>query len=272
MRRFAWDDAARMMLPALAVMALSACTTMRDEPTPEPLDGTQWRLSSLPGHALPAAAGLSLSFEGGRAFGSDGCNRFTGAYSGSGGQLRLGPSAGTRRACPGEVGERAEAYARALGQVARYRVAGDAAARRLELLAADGRTVAAFVAQSQALAGTRWEVTGIHDGRQAVVSLQGGTRMTLAFDEAGRVSGSAGCNRFTARYDASAAGLRIETPAGTRMACPEPGVMAQEQAFLRALQAVRRARVEGEALELRDAEGALQVRAQASTQADAGAR
>lgn len=44
--------------------------------------------------------------------------------------------------------------------------------------------------------------------------------------------------------------------------------MAQEQALLRVLQAVRTVRIAGDGLELRDGEGALQV----SAQVDAGAR
>lgn len=275
MRRGPWTGVIRPTLLALAAVALTACVALPDGPSPALLQGTIWRLVSLPGHALPAASGLSLQFEGTRAFGSDGCNRFSRfsrPYALTGGELRLGPSAGTRRACAGDVSQRAEAYARALGQVTRYRVVGTAATPQLELLASDGRTVAAFAAQSQALAGTRWEVTGIHDGRQAVVSVLEGTRLTLAFDESGRLSGSAGCNRFMARYDASAASLRIEAPSGTRMACQTPGMMVQEQALLRALQAVRKARIEGEVLELRDGEGALQVSAQVSAPADRGAR
>lgn len=265
-RRAALAAAARLacLSAAAAATLLSACTTMRDEIPPPPLDGTLWRLAALPGHALPATPAVTLQFEGGRAFGSDGCNRYTGPYTVTGADLQFGPPrAGTRMACPDGVRQSAEAYARALGLAARYRVVGTSPAQRLELLAADGRVVAAFTAQSQALAGTRWNVTGINNGRQAVASVQQGTRVTVAFDDQGRVSGSAGCNRFTARFEAGPGTVSIEAPAATRMACPEPGVMAQEQAFLRALEAARTARIEADQLELRDADGALQVSARA---------
>lgn len=122
------------------------------------------------------------------------------------------------------------------------------------------------MAQSQALPGTRWEVTGINDGRQVVVSVQTGTRLTLAFDTQGRVSGSAGCNRFTARFEVGPGTVRIVAPDTTRMACLEPGTMAQEQTFLRALEAVCTVRIEGDQLELRDGDGALQVSARADAQ------
>lgn len=83
----------------------------------------------------------------------------------------------------------------------------------------------------------------------------------MAFDGLGRVGGSAGCSRFTARFEAGPGAARIEAPAATRMAGAEQGVMAQEQAVLRALEAARTARIEGDGLELRDADGALQVSA-----------
>jgi heat shock protein HslJ len=231
------------------------------------LEGTHWRLIDLPGHALPAGQAPTLQFEGSRASGSDGCNRFAGPYTRSGTDIQLGPGlASIRMACPDHLQKRADAFARVLGDTRRYRIQTTSTGDRLELLGADGAVIASFTAQSQALPGTRWEVTGIHDGRQAVVSVQIGTRVTLAFDGQGRVSGSAGCNRFTARFEAGPGTVRIEAPAATRMACPEPGVMAQEQAFLRALEAARAARIEADQLELRDADGALQVSARADAQ------
>jgi putative lipoprotein len=70
-------------------------------------------------------------------------------------------------------------------------------------------------------------------------------------------TGSAGCNRYTARYRRSAATLAFESPAATRKACLQPGVMEQERAFLAALANVATGRIEGDRLELRDADGAI---------------
>lgn len=250
-----------------ATILLSACATMTDLSTPPPLEGPRWRLTDLWGQAQPAGPAPTLWFDGTRVSGSDGCNRFTGPTTRTGADLRIGPGlAGTRMACPDPLRARAEAFARALGDTRRHRTQATSSGDRLDLLGADGAVVASFTAQSQALAGTRWEVTGINDGRQAVVSVQAGTRVTLAFDGQGRVSGSAGCNRFTARFEARPGTVRIEAPAATRMACPEPGVMAQEQAFLRALDAARTFRIEADELELRDADGALQVSAHADAE------
>ena len=74
----------------------------------------------------------------------------------------------------------------------------------------------------------------------------------------GRVRGSGGCNSFSAGYTSSAEQLAIGPLGATRRACAEPdGVMAQEAAFLRALETVASARHDGHRLELRTATGAL---------------
>lgn len=107
------------------------------------------------------------------------------------------------------------------------------------------------------LAGTAWRASGIDTGRGAVAEVVQGTEVTLAFDAEGRVSGVAGCNRYSARYVADGNALRIEEPALTRMACLQPGVMEQERAFVAALRSVASAKVDGQRLELRRADGSL---------------
>jgi heat shock protein HslJ len=69
-----------------------------------------------------------------------------------------------------------------------------------------------------------------------------GTTITLSFDEdtlgeQGTVSGSAGCNTYSADYT-YAETLTMSSPVTTRIAC-EPDVMEQEQRFLDLLQNVR---------------------------------
>ena len=84
----------------------------------------------------------------------------------------------------------------------------------------------------------------------------------MAFDQEGRVAGSAGCNRFTASYSQDGEKVTLGGAAATRMMCAGPeGVMEQEARFLKALETVATGRFEGDSLELRTAEGALAVSA-----------
>jgi heat shock protein HslJ len=210
----------------------------------------------MSGWSPGTGSAVTLRFAGGQASGSDGCNRYTLRYQAQGRTLEFpGPAAGTRMACPPEVMRQAEAYLAALGATQAYRIDGD----RLQLLAADGIVRATFAAQAQALAGTRWRATAIHDGRGAVASLVAGSTVTIAFGPDGRASGTAGCNRFNAGYQTEGLQLRFMAPAATRMMCAQPGVMEQEQQFLKVLERVATARFEADRLELRDAQGALMV-------------
>lgn len=258
MRSHCFSAPAPVLVLALASL-LAACasaTPVADAPS---LDGTAWVLSALPGQALVADHLATLRFEGGKVAGSDGCNRFGGAYSAKGSELKVSAQlASTMMACPPEVDAQATAFVAALTGTATYRIA----AGKLELLAADGTLLATLDRQAETLAGTAWRVTGINNGRQAVVSVLAGTEPTLAFGADGRASGSAGCNNFTAGYTAEGSKVTITAPASTRKMCAEPaGVMEQEQQFLAALATVATARVEGDRLELRRADGALAVSA-----------
>ena len=247
----------RLAVASLALAGLlSACATMSSAADAPSLDGTAWVLSSLPGRALVPGTTATLRFEGGRAGGSDGCNRYSAPYKVAGAKLEVLPSgASTMMACPPETMEQSRAFLSALAGTRNYRVVDG----RLQLLAADGVVLANFAPQSQQLAGTSWRVTGYNNGRQAVVGVLRDTTLTMAFTDGGKVSGSAGCNNFMGTYQASGSSLTFGPAAATRKMCAPEGVMEQEQQFLRALETVATGSQEGNRLELRRADGALAV-------------
>lgn len=84
------------------------------------------------------------------------------------------------------------------------------------------------------IADTRWRIVAI--GRAQVANRDG---YTLAFT-GDRISGQAGCNRFSGPYRVTAGGILHAGPfAVTRMACPPPRMML-ERAVLRVLSAPMR--------------------------------
>jgi len=159
------------------------------------LKGSAWVLSGLTGQALVAGTTVTLRFDGLRALGTDGCNRYTAPYTASGGALKVGPSAtSTRMACPQERMDQAGAFLGALTPANAYRVESG----QLQLMA-DGAAVT------------------------------------------------------------------------TRKMCAEPErVMEQEQLFLRALETVASARVEGDRLEPRTADVALAIQATRTSRSRGG--
>lgn len=255
------------LLGTLAFGALSAaCTSMSDGKATAPLEGTSWVLSELPGKTLANGSPATLQFQDGRATGSDGCNRYTMAYHVDGSKIEF-PSrpVGTLMACPPGVQQQAQWYIDALLAARSWRVAD----RHLHLLDSTGSEVAALLAQSQELAATSWSATGINNGRGGVASLVAGSTVSMIFGADGTAAGSAGCNNFTTRFEQSGPAVKFTAPiASTRRMCPDPAVMTQEQAFLKALENTSTARIEGGRLELRDAGGALQVAASVSASAN----
>jgi heat shock protein HslJ len=250
----------RLTLASLALtVAFSACAAVPPAAEPPGLQGTAWMLSELPGRTLVPGSSVTLRFEDGRASGSDGCNRYGVAYSTTGATLKVEPSGiSTQMACAPELMQQASAFMASLTGAQGYRVD----AGHLQLLGADGKVLARFAPQPEGLAGTAWQVTGFNNGRQAVVSGLGGTELTLAFSTDGRVSGSAGCNRYTGTFRQDAKALSFGPAAATRRMCAEPaGIMEQEQQFLKALETVATARQEADRLELRTAEGAIALTA-----------
>jgi heat shock protein HslJ len=238
----------------LAASVAAGCSTVFAGSDASPgLDGSAWVLSELPGKALVPHSSSTLQFAAGRASGSDSCNRFAGAYTQDQSALSFGQLISTQMACPAAVMEQARAVTTALSSARSHRISADT----LELLGADGKTLAVYKAQPMQLAGTEWTASGINNGKGGVASLVAGSAVTLAFGVDGRASGSAGCNRYTASYESARDTLKFGAAAATRMMCATAGVMEQEQAFLNALGEVATFRMEGDRLELRGADGAL---------------
>ena len=81
---------------------------------------------------------------------------------------------------------------------------------------------------------------------------------TLHFDPAEKhASGNASCNRFMGPYSASGDSLSFGALATTMMACVDDALTRRETAFLAALNATKRYRIEGKKLELIGAKGTV---------------
>ena len=219
-----------------------------------PLDGTAWILTALGSRTPPTGTTVTAQFEDGRVQGTNGCNRYSAPVATRGMNIEISSKAATTNmACPPDIMKLADAFMRAMSSARSYRIGG----KQLDLLAADGTVLATFAAQSQSLAGTSWRATGINNGKGGVVSLVAATSVTMNFAPDGKIAGSAGCNNYTSTFTQDGAKLTFTAAAATHRMCFASGVMEQEQAFLKALESTATARMEGDQLELRTADGAL---------------
>src|SRR4051812_26930184 len=191
------------------------------------LEGTPWQLVSGIEVSGWHSVSPSALFAGGQVSGFDGCNQYTAGYTVNGEALRVQPGASTMMAC-GEPGESvAGAYADALRRVAKWRIDG----AELVLLDAKGAEILRYRVAS--VAGS-WEVTSFLQAN-AITSPIPGTKITATFAD-GKLSGSSGCNTYTAKYTTRNGSIAISDIAVAHKVCSEPaGVGEQEQAYLAAL-------------------------------------
>jgi heat shock protein HslJ len=106
----------------------------------------------------------------------------------------------------------------------------------------------AAVLPNKTLAGTQWQLQALVDER-----LQTERPITLEFDQL-RLSGFAGCNRFSGNYTLGTdASLGVGTTSATKMACNEQRSQL-EQRFLQKLQVVHQFSLNNGQLQLLDAQ------------------
>ena len=94
------------------------------------------------------------------------------------------------------------------------------------------------------LPGTSWRLVDLA-GAAALAD----PKATISFQEDGRVTGSASCNRFFGSATISGESLSFGPLGATKMACPEP-IMGQEKRFLEALGNATRYAVDGKTLSI----------------------
>lgn len=216
------------------------------------LTGTTWLLDAVRvGDELEAVvegatAHLELAADG-RLHGSTGCNTFGGRWRAADAALALEVGPMTMRACPPGVDRQERAVLAALALVVGRRLDADGT---LVLLDDEGAPVARLQPGISSLAGTRWSTTGIHDGRDAVVSVAGEPPVALEFRSDGTVRVEHGGDAADTSYLAGDGWLSVDAGPLEELDHPRLGA---------ALRAVTTWRVHGEGLELRDAEGGARV-------------
>ncbi|ABN56070.1 MULTISPECIES: META domain-containing protein [Methanoculleus] len=103
------------------------------------------------------------------------------------------------------------------------------------------------------LSGRSWHLTSYwtEEGEVPVIEK---TDPIIAFTDAGRVSGTSGCNIFFGGHDLSGSTLRIHDIESTKMTST-PEVLDQEKVFFTLLQKTRAYTIDGDCLRLFDASG-----------------
>lgn len=105
------------------------------------------------------------------------------------------------------------------------------------------------------LTNTYWKLVELNG---AAVGPGEGRELHMILKGDDQVAGYAGCNQFTGSVTVSGDGLAFGPIASTRRMCAE--VMAQEDAYLRALENAHRFEISGEDLAIEDGAGKIVMR------------
>jgi heat shock protein HslJ len=221
------------------------------------LEGTEWVLRSYlqAGELVlvPETEYADAEFRSSRVTGFGGCNSFKAAYRTGGRTLLITDPSSTLMACAESSMTFEQTYLQLLGSSRFYTV------QRNTLTINDGvgSTVLVFdAAPRNALLGP-WRVDSFETAPSTVSALLPGTEIDVTFG-IGNVGGFAGCNSFSGTYGTNGNIVRIGQLATTRLACAED-VMAQETAFLEALQGVALIDPRRDQVNLTDLNGILVV-------------
>lgn len=262
MKKFVFLTGAVVLLLALAAVTVFARAQQPAAPRPAQaagsLEGTRWILVSYvnkSGNTTNALQDMepTAEFKDGRVAGSAGCNRYNGPYQMQGNKLTIGPMISTMMACPAAIMAQEQAFLANMEATASYQLSDG----QLSLASKDGKALLTFKAeQPTPLTGGAWAMLYYNNGKGGAVSALADTKVTAIFGQDGQMSGSAGCNTYSAAYTLNGSNIQIGPAATTRMSCA-PEVMDQERQYLTALQTAATYKIAGKTLELRTDAGAL---------------
>lgn len=105
-----------------------------------------------------------------------------------------------------------------------------------------------------ALEKAEWQLQSGVDGTGAMVPAVTGPAVTLRFND-GSLAGVAGCNRYAATYTTEDYTINVTNLVRSEMYCMDPGVMAQEDAYLSDLDASTEFRITASELKMFDRTG-----------------
>ncbi|MFN8017162.1 MAG: META domain-containing protein [Acidimicrobiales bacterium] len=229
------------------------------------LKGTSWDLVSFratDGKTTDAdtSSVATLAFQAKKLTGSTGCNNFSGTYTATATDLKIELGPMTQKACAGGLpSEQESTLVASLAKVDAYTISSDQL-----VLSGGGKELLTYQAGRDGVVGD-WVITGVNNGKGAVVGTSDTEKLTASFAEEMTFSGFGGCNQLSGDYSTSGTdGIKIGPLAGTMKAC-EGTVGETEAQYTAALQAATTWEVSGNTLTLRDDSGAMQVTATAKS-------
>jgi len=203
--------------------------------------GITWRLFSYSDgkggtmYVIGDQAVTALFRADGQVSGSSGCNQYTATYTANRSSIHITPGITTLMACSPVVMDQETSYLTLLFKAATYNVSGDT----MLFYDSTGTLILAYknpmstpvvtAPQQPALLGS-WDLVTYYNGNNGLRSLVPGSTISAVFTPDGMVTGSSGCNQYSAIYTLNGQTLGISQVSGTKMAC-DADLMAQETQY-----------------------------------------
>ncbi|GIH03944.1 META domain-containing protein [Rhizocola hellebori] len=243
---------------AVTLLVLSACSGLGGGAGSQ-FVGRTFLSTEVTGHTLADSTRLQLAFpEAGKLTAQAGCNHLFGDVSFDGDHMKVAEMGSTTLGCD-EARHKQDAWLSAFLKAGpKFTVNGD------ELVLTGETETIKLVDKSASqpdkpLQGTKWMVQSLVDG-QSAGSVPQGTPAFLRFDGE-TVTGDAGCNQLSGKAVQTPGAITFSDLKTTKKACAGDGA-AVEAAMLGALSGQVTAKIDGDLLELRNANGkGLQLRA-----------
>jgi heat shock protein HslJ len=179
--------------------------------------------------------------------GTGGCNQYNAEYTTTASNgITITQPITTLMACAAPVMQQETQYLALLQQATKYEISGD----QLTLFDKTGTKLLIYKKQvSIPITGT-WNLFSYNNGKGAIESTMIGSKTTAVFGSDWKLSGTGGCNQYSAEYTTTASnGITITKPISTMMAC-ENNLMQQETQYLSLLPTAAKYEISGDQLTL----------------------
>jgi heat shock protein HslJ len=188
----------------------------------------------------------------GKLSGSGGCNQYSAGYTTTTSNgITITQPVTTLMACAEPVMQQETQYLSLLQQATKYEVSGD----QLTLFDKNGVKVLIYKKQATIPITGTWNLFNYNNGKGAIQSAMIGSTTNAVFGSDWKLSGTGGCNQYSAGYTTTASnGITITQPTSTMMACAE-AVMQQETQYLSLLPTAAKFEISGDQLTLFNSAG-----------------
>jgi heat shock protein HslJ len=223
---------------AAGVFTASGCSnndslveTVHGESTMMDLAGTSWLLSETGEKELPPSSVVTIAFGKDEiAKGLAGCIGYSTSFTTSEDRITFELQGTAETICQEPQMDFSWDYLQGLISASTYELVG----MELRLFDEDGDTILKYDAyEPDPLQGTQWQLIDLDDGSESLIPVLPETEISAHFSEDGLLSGSAGCNGYSASYDVTNGSINVAGLVMTEIYCLEPeGLMDQETQYL----------------------------------------